>query len=126
MAIVVGVLSVSMLVLGLLAGVRWCLNTADLRVARCFREFSWRQMPSPGDAEFKFPVYVGMLGQGEETIYHFWLPLSDATVLLKRLHRFNCTWGWLMLGPLAPIFSTVEYFSALSRLKNSFVPAVSK
>ena len=115
------------LILGVLTGillfVRWYCRRAERALTVCLSELPSQEQPQPGEQRFEFPVYLGLLGGGVQRTYRFWLSPEQAPAVLARLHRFNCRWGWLMLGPLAPILS---YTSLRRSLRTAPPPSTTR
>ena len=65
----------------------------------------------------QFHTYCGFLAVVQQTTWKATLPLGHALVLLRRLHRYNCAWGFFAYGgAFVPIFSYLEYRRELARV----------
>jgi hypothetical protein len=65
---------------------------------RCFRGIQLHESPDPGDVSFVYHTYRGLLIWFTQTEHRVIAPREDAERLLKRLLRFNLTWGMLSYG----------------------------
>jgi hypothetical protein len=67
-------------------------------LGRCFRDIQLHELPAPGDVTFVYHTYRGLLIWFTQTEHRVIAPREDAEKLLKRLLRFNLTWGMLSYG----------------------------
>jgi hypothetical protein len=65
---------------------------------RCFQGIRLKQSASAGDVAFVYHTYRGLLFWFTQTEHRVVAPREDAEKLLKRLLRFNLTWGMLSYG----------------------------
>jgi hypothetical protein len=68
--------------------------------------------PRPGDVSFVYHTYRGFLMWFVQEEHRVSAPPEDALVLLKRLLRFNLTWGMMSRGILfIPLLAVGNYFA---------------
>jgi hypothetical protein len=89
------------------------LNTFALRpLRRCFEGLDLHETPAGGDVSFVYHTYRGLLFWFTQTEHRVFAPPEDAQRLLKRLLRFNLTWGLLSWGVLfIPFFAYGNYLA---------------
>src|SRR5262245_938066 len=79
---------------------------------RCFEGIDIHEQPQPGDVQIVYHTYRGLLLWGIQTEHRVTAPPNDAEKLLKRLLRFNLTWGMLSHGCLfIPFLATSNYLA---------------
>ncbi|MFO1066105.1 MAG: hypothetical protein U0892_19770 [Pirellulales bacterium] len=85
---------------------------------RRFNGISVREQPAAGDVSFVYHTYRGLLiwvTQDEHVVY---ATPDDAEILLKRLLKFNLTWGMLSYGSLfVPFLAIGNYKSQLKSIR---------
>jgi hypothetical protein len=65
-----------------------------------------------------FHTCYGVLHFSVHNTHNLRLSAPAAERLLRRLHRFNCTWGWLTPGgPFVPFVSRSEYKAQLRSIE---------
>lgn len=69
-------------------------------LARCFNGLELHEFSEPGDVSIVYHTYRGFLIWFEQEEHEIHASAEDAVVLLKRLLRFNLTWGLLSYGAL--------------------------
>lgn len=89
------------------------LNRFALRpLVRCFQGIRVSKTPSTGDVSFVYHTYRGFLVWFTQDEHRVIAPKDDAEILLKRLLRFNLTWGMLSYGVIfIPIISYGNYLA---------------
>lgn len=79
---------------------------------RCFEGIDLHDTRMAGDVSFVYHTYRGLLLWFTQTEHHVIAPQKDAEKLLKRLLRFNLTWGLLSYGVLfIPIVAYSNYLA---------------
>lgn len=73
---------------------------------RCFASCDLHPCLKPGDVSFVYHTYRGFLLWSVQDEHRVFASPADAKILLKRLLRFNLTWGllgygFLFIAPLA-------------------------
>jgi hypothetical protein len=85
---------------------------------RCFEGIRLHAMPEPGDVTFVYHTYRGLLLWFTQTEHRVVAPPEDAEKLLKRLLRFNLTWGLLSYGLIfIPFVSYGNYRAQLRSIR---------
>lgn len=81
---------------------------------RCFSGIEWRVVPELGDVKFEYHTYRGFLLWWTQTEHQVAAPPNEARRLLKRLLRFNLTWG-LLTGMILilPFLAVGNYYAQL-------------
>jgi hypothetical protein len=75
-------------------------------------------MPEPGDVKFIYHTYRGLLLWFTQTEHRVFAHPEDAEKLLKRLLRFNLTWGMLSYGfVFIPVVSYGNYRAQLRSIR---------
>jgi len=89
------------------------LRTFALRpLQRCYSGIRLRESLGPGDVQFVYHTYRGLLLWATEDEHRVIAPVDDAERLLGRLLRFNLTWGMLSHGTLfIPFLALGNYYS---------------
>lgn len=89
------------------------LRTFALRpLQRCYHGIRLHEQPGPGDVQFTYHTYRGLLLWATEDEHRIIAPAEDAERLLGRLLRFNLTWGMLSHGMvLIPFLAIGNYYS---------------
>jgi hypothetical protein len=87
------------------------LYTFALRpLRRCFEGIEVHKTPADGDVSFVYHTYRGLIFWFTQTEHRVIAAPEDAERLLKRLLRFNLTWGMLTWGILfVPFFAFGNY-----------------
>jgi hypothetical protein len=87
------------------------LYTFALRpLRRCFEGIELHETPAEGDVSFVYHTYRGLLFWFTQTEHRVVAPSADAKRLLKRLLRFNLTWGLLTWAVVfVPFFAYGNY-----------------
>jgi hypothetical protein len=105
-------------VLLILIGVPVYLLTGGLRrfalppLQREFSDLALRQTPQPGDVTVVYHTYRGFLLWCAQSEHRFAAPPAEALLALKRLLRFNLTWGMLSYGMVfIPFLAIGNYFA---------------
>ena len=81
-------------------------------LANCYKQITFHHTAEPGDVQFVFHTYHGLLVIVEQTEHSVSAPPEEALKLLWRLHRFNLTWGLFAYGALLiPILSYFNYLA---------------
>jgi hypothetical protein len=82
---------------------------------RCFSGLELHDTPQPGDVSCVYHSYRGLFVYFVQTEHQIYAPPSQAKELLKRLLRFNLTWGMLSYGLLfIPFIAIANYYSQKS------------
>lgn len=88
------------------------------RLARRFEGLAIRETPTDGDVQLVYHTYSGFFlwfSQMEHVVYG---PADDVRALLKRLLRWNLTWGMLSAGLVfIPVLSLISYAGQLKSLR---------
>lgn len=89
------------------------LRTFALRpLERAFSGLTLREAPEPGDVYVVYHTYRGFLLWCMQSEHRFAAPPAEALLVLKRLLRFNLTWGMMSYGLLfVPFFAIGNYFA---------------
>ncbi len=110
------------------------LHSFALRpLKRCFEGIELHEALKPGDVSFVYHTYRGLLLWTTTNEHRVIAPAGDAQILLRRLLRFNLTWGMLGYGViLIPLLAFGNYFAqkrsirdqlaAVERLKSPMGP----
>ncbi len=67
---------------------------------RCFNGTEPRETPERGDVSFTYHTYRGLLIWVTQDEHNVHASCDDARTILRRLLRFNLTWGMLSYGLL--------------------------
>lgn len=79
---------------------------------RCFAGLKLHETPQPGDVSCVYHSYRGFLLWFVQTEHHIHAPPADALEALRRLLRFNLTWGLLSYGLLfVPLLAIGNYYA---------------
>ena len=79
---------------------------------RAFEGLKIHGKPAPGLVAVVFHTYFGFIVFVIQTEHRFWAPPEDALEALRRLHRFNLSWGMFAYGVLViPFLSLGNYLS---------------
>lgn len=79
---------------------------------RAFEGIDWHLEPQPGDVFFVYHTYRGFRIWAIQTEHRVNAPADQALMLLKRLLRFNLTWGMMSAGMLfIPFVSLGNYYA---------------
>ena len=79
---------------------------------RCFEDIELREQPLKGDVVFTYHTYRGLLlWFTQQEIAGYTTP-DEARTLLKRLLKFNLTWGMLSCGLLFIPFLAIGNYKA--------------
>ena len=71
-----------------------------------------------GDVSFVYHTYRGFLIWAVQEEHRVIAPPDDALILLKRLLRFNLTWGMMSYGMLfIPLLASAAYFAQKRSIK---------
>ncbi len=106
----IGLLALALGLIALFAYVY--LSGAERGLARAFEGLAVHTEPRHGDVELKYETYHGFVAWVSCTRVHVWMPSDEARVLLRRLLRFNFTWGLLAAGAaLLPLLSLGNYWA---------------
>ena len=74
--------------------------------------------PAPGLVGVVLHTYYGFIVFVIQTEHRFWAPPDDAREALRRLHRFNLTWGIFAYGVLViPLLSFGTYLFQLRSIR---------
>jgi hypothetical protein len=85
-------------------------------LGRCFDGIELHEFAVPGDVSFIYHTYRGLLIWFTQMEHRIVAPREDAERLLKRLLRFNLTWGMLSYGAIFIPF--VVYGNYRTQLKS--------
>jgi len=92
------------------------LRTFALRpLKRCFEGINVHPSPLPGDVTVVYHTYRGLLLWCTQDEHIIFAPPDEALKLLKRLRRFNLTWGLLSYGMLLIPLLTLGNYAAQVR-----------
>ena len=81
-------------------------------LAKRFEGIDAHETPQQGDVQFAFHTYHGFLVFFVQTEHRVSCSPDDARTLLRRLHRFNLTWGMLSYGlAFVPFVSFFNYLA---------------
>lgn len=81
-------------------------GAAEAAQGRALEGLKVHDGPGPGLVLVVFHTYYGFIAFVTQTEHRFWATPDDARQALRRLHRFNLTWGLLARGgPLVPLVS---------------------
>ena len=81
-------------------------------LAKKYEGIDAHETPTTGDVQFVFHTYHGFLLWVDQTEHRVSCPPDDARTLLRRLHRFNLTWGMLSYGLVfVPFLSFFNYLA---------------
>lgn len=95
---------------GVLFFYRWYESAAQKALVRVYEGLRVHQVPQDGDVFLCFHTYHGFVAWFTQTTHHVSLPADDARLLLRRLVRFNLSWGLLTWGALfIPLLSWVNF-----------------
>jgi hypothetical protein len=95
-----------------LMGYRRLRRAAEDAQAHLFDGLEIHDGPGPGLVLVRFHTYYGLIAFVTQTEHRFWAPPDDARAALRRLHRFNLTWGLFARGaPLVPLVSLGNYLA---------------
>jgi hypothetical protein len=84
-----------------------------------FPRHSLAPSPEPGDVAVVYHTYRGLIFWSLQEEHRFFAPPDDALRLLKRLLRFNLTWGLLSYGVVfIPFLSIASYFAQKSSIES--------
>lgn len=79
---------------------------------RCFVGLDLHDSPRPGDVSCVYHSYRGFLLWFVQTEHQIHAPPHDALAALRRLLRFNLTWGLLSYGLLfVPLLAIGNYYA---------------
>ena len=110
-----GLIAFASLVVGLFLLRRKVVVSAERSLARCYDRLAASSEPqASNDVRLVFHTYHGFLVDFIQTEHAVFLPPDDARELLRRLNRFNLTWGLLCRGALF-----VYFLSPLNRIAQS-------
>ncbi len=83
-------------------------------LARRYADLQIHNPPLPGEVEFTYHTYHGLVAWFTETTHRVSLPPDQARVLLRRLLWFNFTWGLTSYGAIfIPLLALGNYFAQL-------------
>jgi hypothetical protein len=100
-------------------------NFAERPLQRCFRGIQLKNSPSSGDVTFVYHTYRGFLLWFIQDEHCVCASADDAEKLLKRLLRFNLTWGMLSYGMLfVPLIAYGNYAAQMRSLRQQQVGAI--
>lgn len=116
--IVASVVFYAVLGWAILRGYRRLRRSAEAAQWRAFEGLKVHPGPAPGLVAVVFHTYYGIIAFVTQTEHRFWAPPDDAHEALRRLHRFNLTWGMLAYGVLfIPLFSYGNYLAQRSAIR---------
>jgi hypothetical protein len=102
----------------ILKGYRWLHGLAQASQRRAFAGLKIHGGPAPGLVGVVFHTYYGFIIFVVQTEHRFWAPPDDAREALRRLHRFNLSWGMFAYGVLViPLLSFGNYLSQLRSIR---------
>lgn len=102
----------------ILKGFRWLREVTQASQRRAFDGLKVHAGPAPGLASVVFHTYYGFIVFVIQTELRFWAPPDDAREALRRLHRFNLTWGMFAYGVLViPLLSFGNYLVQLRSIR---------
>ncbi|MEI8019780.1 MAG: hypothetical protein WCH39_16365 [Schlesneria sp.] len=79
---------------------------------RCFNGIQFRESPVSGDVECVYHTYRGLLIWVTQEEHRFFATAEDSRRLLRRLLRFNLTWGLLCPGMIfIPSLAVGNYYA---------------
>jgi hypothetical protein len=85
---------------------------------RCFEGIQLHGTRQPGDVSFVYHTYRGLFLWFTQSEHRVNAPYDDAERLLKRLLRFNLTWGMLSYGMLfIPFMACGNYRQQLRHIR---------
>jgi hypothetical protein len=85
---------------------------------RRFEGLRLHSQPEPGDVYVVYHTYRGVLVYFVQTEHRVLAPPDDARELLRRLLRYNLTWGLLCwFGPLVPFLALGNYYGQLRSIE---------
>ena len=85
---------------------------------RRFSGLTFHELPAPGDVSFVYHTYRGLLIWVTQDQHIVHAPPVDAEILLKRLLRFNLTWGLLSYGLLfVPFLAIGNYWAQIKSIR---------
>lgn len=87
-----------------------------------YRGIELHQSPQPGDVSFAYHTYRGFLLWFVQEKHRVIAPADQARQLLKRLLRFNLTWGMLSYGFLfVPIMALGNYYAQIRSIDRQLI-----
>ena len=105
--------------IGVLVGLLYAfMKGAERALAKAYEGLSPHGQPEPDDVELKYETYHGVVVWVTASQHTVYLPPDQARTLLKRLLRFNFTWGFFAYGALIlPLLSLGNYWSQVRRIR---------
>jgi hypothetical protein len=101
----------------ILKGLRWFKAISQRAQARAYEGVTISEQPAPGLMNVVFHAYSGVLVFVIQSEHRFWASPDEARLVLRRLHRFNLTWGFFAYGALViPLFSYGNYVAQQRRI----------
>ncbi len=94
------------------------MNYGLVPLQRCFDGITLRTSPQKGDVSLTYHTYRGVLvWVTQEEIAGYTTP-EEARTLLKRLLKFNLTWGMLSYGLIfIPLLAIGNYFAQMRSIR---------
>ena len=87
-------------------------------LAKAYEGLDAHSEPQPGDVHLKYETYHGLLVWVSVSWHTVWLPPDQARTLLKRLLRFNFTWGFFAYGAaILPLLSLGNYWAQVRSIR---------
>jgi hypothetical protein len=85
---------------------------------RYYQDITVHEQPNPGDVSFVYHTYSGLFVWFWQMEHRVNAPIEDAEKLLKRLLRFNLTWGLLAPGMVfIPLLAIGNYYVQKSNIR---------
>jgi hypothetical protein len=102
----------------ILKGYRWLRGVAQASQRRAFDGLKFHAGPAPGLVGVVLHTCYGFIVFVIQTEHRFWAPPDNARAALRRLHRFNLTWGIFAYGVLViPLLSFSNYLLQLRSIR---------
>lgn len=94
------------------------MNYALRPLQRCFTGIELRDLPRKGDVSITYHTYRGILAWVTQQEFAGYTTPDQARTLLKRLLRFNLTWGMLSYGLIfIPFLAIGNYLVQLRSIR---------
>jgi hypothetical protein len=100
---------------------RFFSRAAETSLQRIYEEVGVTETPPTNGVHVVFHTYYGLLAWFTQTEHRAVLPLNKAEELLRRLNRFNFTWGFFAYGAIIiPLFSYTNYLLQLRKIRAEY------
>jgi hypothetical protein len=112
---IIGVLAIAVILAGWLIIYVLCggmQRYGRRQLERCYADLNIHDALEPGDVCIKYHTYRGLVVWVAQDEHWVCGPAADAHTLLKRLLRFNLTWGLTSYGAVfIPFAALLQYYA---------------